>query len=258
MTAFDEYAKYYDLLYADKDYALEAEFISEIIYRHAPGTRSLLELGCGSARHALQLVQKGFAVTGVDLSSKMIARGQQQIAQLPVEMRDRIKLMQADATRFTSAVQYDGVISLFHVVDYQTTNHALNGIFGTARAALSERGVFLFDFWYGPAVLSERPQVREKRVETPEVCLNRIAEPSVDIHRNVVDVNYTLIVADRVRGHLEEIKEVHSIRYLFLPEIELFATNNGFEIVESGEWLTGKRLHPQCWSGYVVARAIQN
>jgi SAM-dependent methyltransferase len=258
MMAFGEYAKYYDLLYADKDYASESAFVGEIIHRHAPEARSLLELGCGSARHALELIRKGFAITGIDLSSQMIARGQAKIAQLPLELRSKIKLMQGDATRFTSATPYDAVISLFHVINYQTTNDALKGIFGTARAALAEDGIFIFDFWYGPAVLSERPQVRVKRIEAAEVCVTRIAEPTLDINRNVVDVNYTLIVADRARGQTEEIKELHSVRYLFLPEIELLAANSGFEIAESGEWLTGNHLHSRCWSGYVAARAIRN
>jgi len=97
-----------------------------------------------------------------------------------------------------------------------------------------------------------------KRIEAAEVCVTRIAEPTLDINRNVVDVNYTLIVADRARGQIEEIKELHSVRYLFLPEIELLAANSGFAIAESGEWLTGNHLHSRCWSGYVVARAIRN
>ena len=42
MMAFGEYAKYYDLLYADKDYAAESTFVGEIIHRHPPGARSLL------------------------------------------------------------------------------------------------------------------------------------------------------------------------------------------------------------------------
>src|SRR5215813_10397956 len=208
MMAFGEYAKYYDLLYADKDYAAETAFVREIICRLAPGAHTLLELGCGSARHALELVRSDFTVTGVDLSAQMIARAQEQITQLPLELRGRIKLMQGDATRFVSATPFDAVASLFHVINYQTTNDALNGI-------------FIFDFWYGPAVLSEHPQVRIKRINMGQLSLTRIAEPNLDINRNVVDVNYTLIVVDCAGKRVEEIKEVHSVRYLFLPEIEL-------------------------------------
>jgi len=221
VTPFGEYARYYDLLYADKDYAAETAFVREIIRRLAPGARTLLELGCGSARHAVELVRSDFTVTGVDLSAQMIARAQ---------------------------------ASLFHVINYQTTNDALSGIFRSARAALETDGIFIFDFWYGPAVLSEHPQVRIKRINIGQLSLTRIAEPNLDINRNVVDVNYTLIVVDRAGKRVEEIKEVHSVRYLFLPEIELLAAANGFEITESGEWLTGNPLHPRSWSGYAVAR----
>jgi SAM-dependent methyltransferase len=188
----------------------------------------------------------------------MIARRRDRVEQEPTsDQRSQVMLRQGDATGYKSTAIFDAVVSLFHVVSYQTTNDALNSIFRSARAALAEHGVFIFDFWYGPAVLSERPQVRVKRVDTAEVCVTRIAEPTIDINRNVVNVNYTLIVADRVRGHVEKIKEVHSVRYLFLPEIELLAAANGFEVAETEEWLTGNRLHPQCWSGYVAARPVR-
>ncbi len=65
--AFGEYAKYYDLLYADKDYAAETAFVREIIRRLAPGARTLLELGCGSARHALDVRCGHFAVSRYQL-----------------------------------------------------------------------------------------------------------------------------------------------------------------------------------------------
>src|SRR5258708_12689176 len=182
MMAFGEYAKYYDLLYADKDYAAETAFVGEIIRRLAPGARTLLELGCGSARHALELVRSGFAVTGVDLSAQMTARAHAQITQLTLELRGRIKLMHGDATRFVSATPFDAVTSLFHVINYQTTNDALNGIFRSARAALAVDGIFIFDFWYGPAVLSEHPQVRVTRINTAELSLTRIPQPTLHLN----------------------------------------------------------------------------
>jgi hypothetical protein len=82
----------------------------------------------------------------------------------------------------------------------------------------------------------------------------RIAEPEHQINRNVVDVRYTLISVDRETGLAEQHVETHAVRYLFLPEIELLAAHSGFEIVEAGEWLTGKTLHERCWSGYAAAR----
>jgi hypothetical protein len=132
----------------------------------------------------------------------------------------------------------------------------LRGVFSTARKALAVDGIFVFDFWYGPAVLTEKPEVRIKRIETSEIKLTRIAEPVHDVNRNIVDVNYTVIIVDANSGQAQEIKETHSMRYLFLPEIALLAGETGFEIVEAGEWLTAHELSTRSWSGYVALRPV--
>jgi SAM-dependent methyltransferase len=71
-----QYASHYDLFYADKDYAAEAAFVQAIIHRHSPRANSIFEFGCGSARHAVELIRSGFCVTGID-SAEMIALGQE-------------------------------------------------------------------------------------------------------------------------------------------------------------------------------------
>jgi len=250
-----DYVSYYDLFYADKDYGAEAAFTVDVIKRHRPMATSLLELGCGSARHAVEFAQSGFSVAGIDRSADMIARGRERIARLPADLRDRIALIQGDATNYRADAVHDAVISLFHVMSYQTTNDALHRTFRTARSATTPGGLFVFDFWYGPAVLTDRPEVRVRRVANADVEVVRIAEPDHDVNRNIVDVKYTFLAIDKKTGRGDERTEVHPMRYLFLPEIELLAAGAGFEIVESGEWLSGRELGARCWSGYVAARA---
>ena len=77
---FDAYAAYYDLLYRDKDYAGEAAYVHGLIRRYAPGARDILELGCGTGRHAEALMDLGFRVTGVDRSGEMVARARERAA----------------------------------------------------------------------------------------------------------------------------------------------------------------------------------
>ena len=52
-------------------------------------------------------------------------------------------------------VKVDAVVSLFHVVSYQTTNGRVLDMFRNARDHLEPGGLFLFDVWYGPQ--SRRP-----------------------------------------------------------------------------------------------------
>lgn len=250
-----DYAPYYDLFYADKDYGGEAEFVCEVINRHRAATASLLDLGCGSARHAAEFARAGLWVTGVDRSANMIARGHERVAQLPESYRGRVELAQGDATGYRSHTTYDAVVSLFHVVSYQTSNELLRGIFCTARSAILPGGIFIFDFWHGPAVLIDKPEVRVRRVANAEVEVIRLAEPVHLVDRNLVEVKYTFIAIDKKTRRAEERTETHVMRYLFLPEIEQLATDAGFELVEVGEWLSGRSLGAGSWSGYVAARA---
>jgi SAM-dependent methyltransferase len=255
MSVFGEnYSEYYDLFYADKDYAAEAAFVRDIIHRHKPDARSMLDLGCGSARHAVEFARAGLIVNGVERSRDMIARAEDRIGRLSPNLRGQLTLVEGDAINYRPTTKYDVVVSLFHVVSYQTSNDALAGIFRCARLALSAGGLFVFDFWYGPAVLTKQPMVRIRRVATPNIGLTRIAEPEHLFNRNVVNVKYTIITVDQRNGRAEEGVEVHSMRYLFLPEIELLASQHDFEVSEVGGWLSGPTLDEHCWSGYAAMR----
>ena len=42
---FNAYAAYYDLLYRDKDYAAEADYVAGLVLQFAPEARTILDLG---------------------------------------------------------------------------------------------------------------------------------------------------------------------------------------------------------------------
>ena len=71
-AVFGDYAHYYNLLYADKDYAGETAFVLGLLRRDGRNPQTLLDLGCGTGRHALEMAKHGVAVTGVDLSPTML------------------------------------------------------------------------------------------------------------------------------------------------------------------------------------------
>ena len=251
-----DYSHYYDRFYPDKDYAAEAAFVRNIIRRYKPRAHSMLDLGCGSARHAVEFARAGFAVTGVDRSGDMIARAKDRVGQLPGSISSQVTLVEGDATNYTPTAKYDAVVALFHVVSYQTSNDALAGIFRTARSALSPEGLFVFDFWHGSAVLTLQPAVRVKSVADSDIHVTRIAEPECQFNRNVVNVRYTIIAIDQRNGRSRQLAETHSMRYLFVPEIEMLAAHHNFELTEIGAWLTGQTIDEHCWSGYAAMRML--
>lgn len=75
----DKYAAYYDLIYSDKDYEAECNFVEEIFQEYSPHSiATILELGCGTGGHAIPLAQKGYRVSGIDISEAMIARARRK------------------------------------------------------------------------------------------------------------------------------------------------------------------------------------
>lgn len=255
MSVFgEEYASYYDDFYAEKDYASEAAFVAGVVRQHVPLARRILDLGCGSGRHAVEFARLGFHITGLDRSAEMIDRGRARLESLELESRLPITLVHADATDYRSDFTYDAVVSLFHVVSYQTTDDALNGIFNTARSALAPGGVFLFDFWYGPGVLANAPRRRTRQLENDQKSVLRIAQPKHDRERNIVNVAYTIEMDDKRTQMVQTVSEIHSMRYLFLPEIELLVQRHGLELLTAAEWLSAGPLSDRCWSAFAVAR----
>lgn len=251
---FDIYARYYDLMYRDKDYVAEAEYVASRIREHAPQAKRILELGCGTGAHAEHLARMGYTIHGVDLSEAMLARAEARKASLPPEVAARLSFSLGDVRTVRKGETNDVVISLFHVMSYQTTNADLEAAFRTAAVHLKPGGLFLFDFWYGPAVLTQKPEVRVKRLEDDKIKVTRIAEPVMHVNENVVDVNYTVFIELKATGEVEQVSETHRMRYLFLPELSYFANLKTWTDFKCLGWMRLDKLREDDWAGVAFVK----
>jgi SAM-dependent methyltransferase len=260
MSVFDAYAAYYDLLYRDKDYAGEAAYVHGLLQRHAPGVRDVLELGCGTGGHAVEMARYGYNITGVDLSSAMVERAEARTAALPPGTfsgpTPRPRFTQGDLRDYSDGRQYGAVLALFHVMSYQTTNADLRAAMANAAANLAPDGVLVFDCWYGPGVLTDPPVRRVRRLQGDEVTITRIAEPAHFPNENRVDVHYEVLVEGPTGA--ETIRETHPMRYLFVPEIDLLLESAGMNRLEAEEWVTGADPAISTWNICIVAGRQKN
>jgi SAM-dependent methyltransferase len=256
-VVFDAYARYYDLLYRDKDYGAEAQYVASHVRRHDPDAKRVLELGCGTGAHAEHLARQGYVVHGVDLSETMLARAQERKSSLPADAAKRLTFGRGDVRTVRTGETYDAVISLFHVMSYQTTNADLAAAFSTAAAHLKRGGLFLFDFWYGPGVLTQKPEVRVKRLSDHEINVTRIAEPAMRESENVVEVNYAVLIEVKATGKVEQVQETHRMRYLSLPELALL-WKDLFEERATLAWMNDTPPSTQSWAAFqILARTAR-
>lgn len=250
-STFDAYTRCYDLLYRDKDYAAETAFVAAHLRRRAPGARHVLELGCGTGGHAEHLARLGYTVHGVDLSESMLARAENRRAALAPELAARLSFAHGDARSVRVGKNFDAVVSLFHVMSYQTSNDDLRAAYDTAAAHLASGGVFLFDHWHGPAVLTQQPSTRVRRLHDAHIRVTRLAEPVMHWQRNVCDVNYSLYVEAVAGGAMHHFTETHPMRYLFAPELALLE-GNAWHDAEHLAWLGDAAPDATSWAAMRV------
>ena len=225
-----EYANQYDTFYHDKDYEAECDLIEEVFRRYArKPVKSILDLGCGTGNHAIPLAKRGYKVTGVDRASEMITQAKAKIQSQTSPPQLQPQFLEGDVRSLNLAQQFDVVIMMFAVLGYQLTNDAVSNTLRTVRRHLKRGGLFIFDVWYGPAVLAIRPgdKIRENPTAAGKVI--RIASGELDVRHHLCEVNYRLlqIAENRI---VSDSNETHSMRYFFPMEIEQMLTFNEMKL----------------------------
>lgn len=234
------YSRYYDLLYKDKNYEAEADYVLNLIRSFNTEAAEILELGSGTGKHAALLCRKGMQVTGIERSEEMAAISNRKKVQ-------GFHTVVADISDFHLPQKFDAAVSLFHVISYLNENSSLISCLNLVHEHLKPGGLFIFDVWYSPAVCFQKPETRIKRMEDEGWQITRIAEPEMHVNQNVVDVNFEIIIQDRSSGKTETYKEKHPMRYFSIPEIELLAAHTGFRLMKSEEFLTGASPDENTW-----------
>lgn len=237
---FDLYSKYYDLLYKDKPYDLEADYVFDTLTQQNSSIQKVLELGSGSGSHAYWLAQRGWEITGIEKSESMVALAEAKHIK-------KFHPMQGDITDFKLDKKFDAAISLFHVVSYLNSNEEVLDCFTNVNLHLVEGGLFLFDVWFTPGVYSQRPETRIKRLSDGKVEIIRLAESETHYDANVVDVHYQILSREK-GGNCMQFDELHKMRHFSAPEIELFASQTGFIMVRMEEFVTRNKPSDKTWA----------
>lgn len=244
---FKTYSHYYDLLYKDKDYEGEALYISDLLSSHGLQTGKILEFGSGTGKHGSLLATKGYLVHGIERSQKMINQS---------TTSHGFTCQQGDIATISLNHTFDAIISLFHVISYQTDTDQLRNVFANAAKHLKRGGLFIFDFWYSPAVFHIKPSVRIKRIADEHIEMVRIAEPTSFPNENRVDVDYTIYIQDRASGTITSFNETHQMRHFSLKEIELISSLHGFQCITAEEFQTKAPPDENTWGVCVILKRV--
>ena len=250
-----DYAKAYDAFYRQKDYAGEARFVAERLKSIAgDDALRILDLGCGTGLHDVELVRAGHTVTGVDMSAEMLAHAGARRDALPAELAPRLRFTSGDARTVRTNDTFDAVISLFHVMSYMAGEGDLDRALETVRAHLKPGGSLLFDFWYGPAVVADPPGPRERVVDEDGYSIRRSTTPHWDKPNDTVRIVFDVDKTEIATGERSATSEEHVMRYYFEEGLRQALARHGFVVVEFAEWLTAAPPRADTFGVYVLAK----
>jgi SAM-dependent methyltransferase len=248
-----DYADCYDILYRAKDYAGEVDLVERLLAKHgAAGSKSVLDLGCGTGNHALPLAERGYRVTGVDRSPRMLAQARAKAATL--SLAHVPEFAEGDVCRLDLGRRFDVALMMFMVLGYQFESAELITTLAGLRRHLAPAGLFVFDVWNGLAVLAQRPGERTVEVHHGDTRIVRKTRTRLEPIAQLCHVHFDIERTDP-NGTMEW-EETHTVRFFFPQELHLILRCNGMRLVQLSSFPDGEGPPDEnAWNIVGVAQA---
>ncbi len=222
------HAELYDLFYKDKPYAQEAAFIHAQIERLSVlKSKRILELACGTGRHALEFEKLGYEILATDYSEDLLNVARQKARGVKSTVEFRLQ----DMRELDLASEFDVVLCLFDSIGYVQTNASISKVIQGVRNALKPNGLFVFEFWHAAAMLRHYESRRERTWEVPNGEIHRVSTTTLDVRRQLAEVTYDIYERDS-NGKKEHLRESQVNRYFLVQEMAALLEMGGLEPVE--------------------------
>ena len=220
----------------DAQIAAEVDFIEDSLGVAKGG--AMLDLACGTGRHAIELSRRGYGVVGYDLSLAMLARAADE-----AQDRDqKLNFVQGDMRDMVFEDTFDGIFSWctsFGYFDEEKNTQVVTKV----HRALRQGGQFLLDVANRDYIIRQAPSLAWYEGEGC-VCMD---EMQVDWITSRMRVKRTMMMDD---GRTKELE--YSIRLYALHELGKLLHDCGFRVCE----VSGRSTTPGVFFGPESPRTI--
>jgi len=208
------HARYYDVVYGEKAYVHEARFVDSLIRDSGTERGRLLDVACGTGRHAAEFASLGWDVTGVDLSDDLLEYAR-------VNAPDARFLRQDMRSLDVPGELFDAVTCLFDAIGYAVDEDGVLATLSAFARHLSPGGAVVIEFLHGPALRTSAAPLRIRRflLSSTGDELVRVSQTRLDEARSVMEVEFELLEL-RADGTYERWLESQTNRYFALEEMQ--------------------------------------
>lgn len=134
-------AKFYDKIWGKYDYDADIRFLDYLFRQHK--SRSVIDIGCGTANHAIRLSKLGYEVTGIDISPAMIKIAKEK------DKKAKIRLIQGDMKKLEKAIpkgqKFDAAVCLGQTFYHLITNRDVQAFLSNLHKVMEKNGLFIFN-----------------------------------------------------------------------------------------------------------------
>jgi 2-polyprenyl-3-methyl-5-hydroxy-6-metoxy-1,4-benzoquinol methylase len=222
----NKFAEYYDKMTGHKDYVLECDRIEKVIRSHLKSRPDkVLDAGCGTGSHAIELAKRGYTVYGFDVAEAMIEQA------IKKDKEKIVRFAKGDIKDYRGR-GFDVITALFNVVNYLPDYREFAGFLKDVHDSLDPKGIFIFDSWNALAVAKEKPTTKLRIFDIKEGRIFRYAEPKTDMLKQQTSITYNCLVIKK--GMLaDEFTSTHVMKF-YTPQQTLNALKDaGFETLKT-------------------------
>jgi SAM-dependent methyltransferase len=207
----EEYLK----VYKHRDSA-EAEDLVSLIQKNFNLSRgsSVLDMACGAGRHAIAFARRGFAVTAVDLSERLISEARDNTEESKVE----INFIQSDIRDLNLSLHFDLAVNLFTSFGYFETDEENLEVIQKAYDLVNLGGFFVLDYLNKHYLVKNLIPSSKMRENGTTIIQNRT------IRGNRVEKKITIEKDDVITDFYE------SVRLYDFTELKDILESKGFQI----------------------------